>query len=599
VENPQFKEALKRYAAGNKEGTHYIEETGNKRLLTYLIPIEKRRKCNACHTQEGFRGILMISTSLEEMYANLALSRTRWLTYGISTISLVSLFLSIIVRLVVTRPITQTTSMLKEIAEGQGDLTARIKVSSEDEVGMMGTWFNKFVIGMQEMVRGILTISNEIASGSGNISRSSGGMQKAVQAQLLAAEETSSSILEMDASIKNVAVDAERLFASAQGASASSEAMATAITDIAKNAESLAVSADQTTASINEIVSFHKKITSHIDSLHARTEQAGAASLEITATVKEVETLSKEQATFAESMVSVATNYLADVNKSGQAVENIVQNISQTSLLMNKLGERSKEIGSIIEIIKDVTEATNLLSINATILAAQAGEHGKGFAVVAEEIKTLSERTSTSTKEVASLIAQVQEDVVSAIQSVEQSSSAVVNEMLTLSKGANKALTNVSESARTSYDMAKKISQAAGEQANGISQVADSIQGINKMAEEIKNDSDIQVRASDEILSAVERMHEITLKVKGSTAEQSRTGMHIFEVINDFKDRMQGISKAIGEHKKASETLVRAIETIQKETEQNASRTGDLDRTVQSLNTLAESLKTNVNRFKV
>src|SRR3972149_9621511 len=113
IDNPKFKEALKLFNEGKKEGVSYIEQDEGKRLLTYLEPIEMKPKCLACHvTKEDARGVLMISTSLEDMYAALASSRMQWITYGFFTIAGVISLLTLLVRNIITKPIEETVNML-------------------------------------------------------------------------------------------------------------------------------------------------------------------------------------------------------------------------------------------------------------------------------------------------------------------------------------------------------------------------------------------------------------------------------------------------------------------------------------------------------
>ena len=95
-----------------------------------------------------------------------------------------------------------------------------------------------------------------------------------------------------------------------------------------------------------------------------------------------------------------------------EGIENIRRSVGSLSEVINALGKRSQDIGKILTIIANVAEKTNLLALNASILGAQAGERGRPFAVVAAEIKSLSEMTAASIKEIAELIVGVQKDPV-------------------------------------------------------------------------------------------------------------------------------------------------------------------------------------------
>ena len=140
IDNPGFKEALGLFNKGRSEGISYIEEDGGKRLFTYLVPIEFKPACNACHaTLEKTRGILMISTSLEDMYAALASSRMRWIIYGILTISGVSILVIFFIRGII-KPLRRLSDAAEDISSGNYDIA--IPVQTRDEVGNLTASFN-------------------------------------------------------------------------------------------------------------------------------------------------------------------------------------------------------------------------------------------------------------------------------------------------------------------------------------------------------------------------------------------------------------------------------------------------------------------------
>jgi len=101
------------------------------------------------------------------------------------------------------------------------------------------------------------------------------------------------------------------------------------------------------------------------------------------------------------------------------AIKDISEVIHRAEDVINGLGKSSEKIGSIIEVIDDIAEQTNLLALNAAIEAARAGEHGKGFAVVADEVRKLAERTATATKEISELIKGIQGETSQAIKAIE------------------------------------------------------------------------------------------------------------------------------------------------------------------------------------
>lgn len=141
VNDPRFQEAVKLFNQGKKDAIYYYEEYGGKRFLTYLVPIEEKPRCHSCHTtREEARGILMISTSLEEMYAMLESSRNYWMVFVFFTVLGVIFMVSFMVKSIV-KPIRRVSSAARDIAAGRYNIF--IPVKSSDEIGRLSDSFNK------------------------------------------------------------------------------------------------------------------------------------------------------------------------------------------------------------------------------------------------------------------------------------------------------------------------------------------------------------------------------------------------------------------------------------------------------------------------
>ncbi len=599
TQNQAFKKALLDFNSGKKEAVSYIEKEGERSIFTYLVPIVAKPKCSSCHSQEqAARGVLMISTSLDDMYGLLESSRNRWITYGVLTVAATTVLLGLLVTGVVTRPVDRAVAMLKAIAEGKGDLTQRLDISSNDEMGMLGRWFNKFVEGMQHMVKEIFGISKEVSVASSEIEASSREIVEAVGKQLRAAEDTSVSIKEMDASIKTVAEEAEALNLSAMEVSTSAHAMSSSVDEVKVNIEKLFYSASSTTSSINEMAISINQVASHVDELFKRTEEVVSSIIEIGSRVKDVENYSRRQAELAEKVRSDAEDIgMAAVVKTREGIEKVSEEVASTGIVINRLGERSKEIGKILTVINEIADNTHLLALNATILAAQAGEHGKGFAVVARQVKDLATKTTFSTKEIAGLISQVQGEVSVAVESMQRSSEKV-EDGVRLSRDAQDALKMILDSARGSFEMAKMIERTTIEQTKGAVQITNAAQMISHMVGDIKNAANEQSAAAREILKDTVQMKEFMERVKHSTIEQSREGRHVSESIFKVADRIKKVASATSAQMEFSRRIVTAVETVKLAAEDNAALASRLDKTVKEMNRQAEALRNTVGSFK-
>jgi methyl-accepting chemotaxis protein len=210
--------------------------------------------------------------------------------------------------------------------------------------------------------------------------------------------------------------------------------------------------------------------------------QASATQVEqISQTTEAVEALAifiQNVARNAQLSAEAALEALRNANTGQQAVRQSIdgmmvirENVQETSKKIKRLGERSNEIGEIVRIIEDIADQTNLLALNAAIQSAMAGEHGRGFAVVADEIRLLAERSTESTKRIATLVKSIQGDTFEAVVAMEDSTQEVVKGSQ-LADEAGRALNSIYTAVERQAQMIEDIARAANEQAQVSENVA-------------------------------------------------------------------------------------------------------------------------------
>jgi len=218
---------------------------------------------------------------------------------------------------------------------------------------------------------------------------------------------------------------------------------------------------------------------------------------EIATSINQVSRNSAESADVAQRSVEIATKGAGVVRQTIQGMDTIRGQIQETSKRIKRLGESSQEIGSIVELINDISEQTNILALNAAIQAASAGEAGRGFAVVADEVQRLAERTSNATKRIEALVETIQADTNEAVSSMEQTTSEVVSGAR-LAEDAGTALGEIETVSNTLAGLIQGISKAAQQQSTAASDItqtmstiqsitAQTSQGANQTAESIGN----------------------------------------------------------------------------------------------------------------
>ena len=251
------------------------------------------------------------------------------------------------------------------------------------------------------------------------------------------------------------------------------EQLRTLVTTINDTSVQVASSAQETQATAMHLAEAAEHQAQEINSATDRIN-------EIAASINQVSRNSADSAEVAQRSVQIATNGAGVVRQTIAGMDSIRDQIQETSKRIKRLGESSQEIGSIVELINDISEQTNILALNAAIQAASAGEAGRGFAVVADEVQRLAERSSSATKRIESLVQTIQADTNEAVSSMEQTTSEVVAGAR-LAEDAGTALGEIEMVSADLSGLIQGISTAAAQQssaATGITQTMNTIQSI-------------------------------------------------------------------------------------------------------------------------
>ena len=251
------------------------------------------------------------------------------------------------------------------------------------------------------------------------------------------------------------------------------EALRSLVTTINETAVQVAAAAQETQATAIHLAEAAEHQAQQITS-------ASAAINEIAVSIDEVSKNSAESADVAQRSVQIAAKGAEVVRQTIQGMDSIRDQIQETSKRIKRLGESSQEIGSIIELINDISEQTNILALNAAIQAASAGEAGRGFAVVADEVQRLAERASNATKRIETLVQTIQADTNEAVSSMEQTTAEVVAGAR-LAEDAGLALGEIEKVSNDLADLIQNISEAARQQSAAATNISATMNVIQEI----------------------------------------------------------------------------------------------------------------------
>ncbi|WP_417779994.1 methyl-accepting chemotaxis protein [Stutzerimonas xanthomarina] len=364
-----------------------------------------------------------ISVEKEKAYAALSSFRTSALVATVIAVVFIMVLLGMLIR-VLMRPLTDMGRAMTNIAEGEGDLTRRLKVESQDEFGTLALAFNRFVERIHGSIRDVASATDQVNE------------------------------------------VAHRVLAASNSSMANSDEQA-----------------------------------SRTNSVAAAINQLGAAAQEIA-----------RNAADASQQASGASHQAEDgrkvVEQNIEAMRQLSNNISASCAQIEALNTQTVGIGQILDVIKGISEQTNLLALNAAIEAARAGEAGRGFAVVADEVRSLAHRTQTSAQEIHGMIEKLQvgaRDSVSTMTESQRQSESSVG----IANQAGERLGSVTRSIAEIDAMNQSVATATEEQTSVIESLNMDITEINTLNQEGVENLHSTLRACADLEQQAARLKQL------------------------------------------------------------------------------------------
>jgi len=243
------------------------------------------------------------------------------------------------------------------------------------------------------------------------------------------------------------------------------------------------------------------------------TDMVATAMCEMNATVHDVAKNAANAAASANEADRKAKEGRAVVTQTALGMEQLAQEVESAAQVINDLSEDARKIGSVVDVIRDIAEQTNLLALNAAIEAARAGEQGRGFAVVADEVRSLASRTQDSTREIQSMVSHLQEGALKSTQ-VMRSGEVKAQEGVVHSTKARQALDEIMSAIDAINDMNTQIASAAEEQSAVADEMNENLNRINTAADETSQASELTAQSSRQIAEYSDKLKSIVSQLK-------------------------------------------------------------------------------------
>ncbi len=253
---------------------------------------------------------------------------------------------------------------------------------------------------------------------------------------------------------------------------------------------------------------------------HQAQEIAGASAAinEMAVSIDQVSANASESSAVAERSVAIANKGAEVVQATINGMDNIREQIQETSKRIKRLGESSQEIGDIISLITDIADQTNILSLNAAIQASMAGDAGRGFAVVADEVQRLAERSAAATKQIEALVKTIQNDTNEAVISMETTTSEVVRGAR-LAQDAGVALEEIENVSKNLAELIQNISNAARQQASSAGHISNTMNVIQEITSQTSAGTTATAKSIGNLAEMANKLRESVAGFKLPEAE--------------------------------------------------------------------------------
>ena len=567
-------------------GRSDLEGANGDALHVFVVPLSGAGSNRAC-----FRLVA------NERDAMSVARRLRWSNVGVALIALfVAIGLAWIASRLIIRPVLDLADNARRLADG--DLTQRSNVESSDEIGDLAGAFNAMAGSLEKMVTKLAHSQAQLKSVVEIVGSRSRNVAERVNEQRTMIDNSYHSIDQFNNGVRKITDNVEALSASSEETSSSMLEMVASIEEVSRHTDTLYSSVEDTASSTSQMVKSINEVDQNVDFLSNFVTDTSSSMLEMSASIAQVGSNAAHSYDLALAVADAAESGMKAVRETIDGMEQIRHSVAESNAVITRLGDRSIAIGKILNVIEDIAEQTNLLALNAAILAASAGEHGKGFSVVASEIRDLSERTAASTREIANLIRSVQDEVGNALRSM-SAGTKLVEDGVSLSHEAGKALNNILESSTKASGMGKGIAAATRDQSSGSESIMRSIDRLQELLQQINAATTEQAQGSDHIMKAVESMREVTRYVRQAMTEQRSGSTMISQAADQMIDMIHEIFQVATNQAAESEKIVATMEQVRALAEGNGNYAVEMSESLTLLSDAIRGLDEEIRRFRV
>ena len=477
-----------------------------------------------------------------------------------------------------------------------GDLRPGRIFESEDELGDLARAFERMTENLRTTVGSVAQAADRVDGAAAAIADASEMVATGAVEQSKGVRSAASSMGGINGEVAGIAASSRDLNLLVEESSSSILEMGTASEQLNDTAGVLSGKIDEVSSSIEQMIGSVKEVSSHTGTLTDAAVDTSSSMEEMASAMRQVDANAEETARLSRRVVESAEDGQSRVRETIEGMDSIREATATAERVIRGLGVRTKEIGSILDVIDDVADETGLLALNAAIIAAQAGEHGRAFSVVADEIKDLADRVLSSTKEIAAVIHAAQSESENAVGAIEEGARSVAVGMQR-SQQAGHSLEEITGAARESGMRIHEIVRSVQEQTRAAGYVVTLMEKVSDGVEAIRRASEKQERGNEVVFRSSAAMRDVARQVRGTTEEQTRSSARIRESIEGVRGAVEAIHAALEAQSESCREVSSSLEQVSEGTRVTEQTSERMKQAVADLQGQAEHLRAGIARF--
>ena len=604
-------EALNVFSSGADTRYYRFEDYQDDYSIRYMVPdFATSTACVNCHNKfnrhpdavvkdyklGSIIGALEVVVPLGDIRITMAAELRRSLIYGFAVISIMGVLGFGVLSYAVSTPAQNLIEAARSFSEG--DLTKEVMIEGTGEFRTLARETSEAIKNIEAIIKAIGSKSEESIKATEGITEMCRDYVEGAYKQSTALHTVTSGMENINVSTSEIGKGTGALTAAVERGISMSNELGEAFSEMTENVDIITTDLTEASQRGVDLNASSRDFIGDIEGLAATFSSLSGFFHETVVALDEVEKKTLETSEFSGGLIEEVKGSMVAVEKTIKGIGRTKEISVEASRVISGLSERVIEIGRIMDVIRAVSEETNLLALNAAIIATKSGQYGKSLSVVAGEITELAERTSTSTKEVSKVIDQLEADSRKAVDGMEKELESI-EEDLASSIAAGDGLRRLSLRVESSKERVDEVSALASRVVRETRSPSAVVYKLDETASGLLARGREQTREfgiTDDLLT---RLKEVSFKIKESVKEQVNANKEIGLTAEDLNRMASHINEAVHSQSLVLTRILLNVEAARGLSVKNIEKARDTEEALERLVQINSMLRANLDKFKL